>query len=517
MIIQIYDNLNYKNNPEIKSIINNENIYFSGKVTKIRDWRWNQERNFIITDKAIYNLKNLNNQRKIDIKKIKGFTISKLCDQIVIHGDENEYDYFIETPLKKNLIETVENIYQLLTGKELLFSIQNTLNLRDYVTTKKEKLKNPKLSKIDTSHLMSIREYIESEGNVNINSHLETQKLSIIFNKNNKYKEEKLSNFQLLKIIGKGKSSYIYLSKYQNKNVVLKVIDKLYIINNSLIPQIKLEKNILSSFNEDFLIQMDFFFMTETKIIFVMPFYQGGDLYQLQIKRKTFDETKTAFYLVQIANMLKFLHSKSIIYRDLKPENLLITNEGYLKLCDFGLCKIIEERRELTTSFCGSYEYISPEIISGNGHSFMSDWWSFGILCYELIFGFPPFYDNCIDRIIDLISNTQINFPSNKIISPDTKDFIKKLLEKNPDKRLGSQIGYDEIIRHPFFKSVIIDKIIQKQTKTPIPVNLSNDDLTINFDQMFTNMKPEINENINSDDMLTINFYQNEFEEFKKG
>ena len=352
MIIQIYDNLNYKNNPEIKSIINNENIYFSGKVTKIRDWRWNQERNFIITDKAIYNLKNLNNQRKINKKKIKGFTISKLCDQIVIHGDENEYDYFIETPLKKNLIETVENIYQLLTGKELLFSIQNTLNLRDYVTTKKEKLKNPKLSKIDTSHLMSIREYIESEGNVNINSHLETQKLSIIFNKNNKYKEEKLSNFQLLKIIGKGKSSYIYLSKYQNKNVVLKVIDKLYIINNSLIPQIKLEKNILSSFNEDFLIQMDFFFMTETKIIFVMPFYQGGDLYQLQIKRKTFDETKTAFYLVQIANMLKFLHSKSIIYRDLKPENLLITNEGYLKLCDFGLCKIIEERRELTTSFC---------------------------------------------------------------------------------------------------------------------------------------------------------------------
>ena len=295
MNIEIFDNLNYKDNPEIKSIINNENIYFSGKVTKIRDWRWNQERNFIITDKAIYNLKNLSNQRKINITKIKGFTISKLCDQLVIHGDDDEYDYFIETPLKKNLIETVENIYEILTGKELLFSIQNTINLRDFVTTKKEKSKNPKLSKFDTSHLMSIREYIESEGNININSHLQTQKLSILFNKNNKYKEEKLSNFKLLKIIGKGKGSYIYLSKYQNKNVVLKVIDKLYIINNSLIPQINLEKNILSSFNEDFLVQLEFFFMTETKIIFVMPFYQGGDLYQLQIKKRHLMKQKQHF------------------------------------------------------------------------------------------------------------------------------------------------------------------------------------------------------------------------------
>ncbi len=128
MKIEIYDTLNYKDNPEIKSIINNENLYFSGKITKIRDWRWNHERNFIITDKAIYNLKNFSNQRKIDITKIKEFTISKLCNQIVIHGDENEYDYFIETPLKKNLIETVENIYEILTGKEVLFSIQNTIN-----------------------------------------------------------------------------------------------------------------------------------------------------------------------------------------------------------------------------------------------------------------------------------------------------------------------------------------------------------------------------------------------------
>ena len=136
---------------------------------------------------------------------------------------------------------------------------------------------------MDLEHLMSIREFIESDGNININSHPETQKLSEIFKENNKYKDENLSNFQILKVIGKGPGSYIYLSKYEGENVVLKVIDKLYIINNSLIPQIQLEKNILSSFNEDFLVQLEFFFMTETKIIFVMPFYQGGDLFQFQV------------------------------------------------------------------------------------------------------------------------------------------------------------------------------------------------------------------------------------------
>ena len=286
--------------------------------------------------------------------------------------------------------------------------------------------------------------YKGNEGNININYHL--------FNQNNRYKEEKLSNFKILKVIGKGCSSNIHLSLYQNENVVLKVIDKLYIINNSLITQIELEKNILSSFNEDFFVQIKFYFMTETKIIFVMPFYQGGDLYQLKLKKKTFDETTAAFYLVQIANMLKYLHSKNIIYRDLKPENLLINNDGYLKLCDFGLCKIIEERRELTSSFSGSPEYIS--IINGKGYNYISDWWSFGILCYELLFGIPPFYDKSIDKIFDLISSTQLSFPNYKFISNDTKDFIVKLLEKNPEKRLGYNQGYDEIISHPFFKII---------------------------------------------------------------
>ena len=515
MITPILDYLNLGNNPEIRALICHETLYYSDKVKKIREWRWDVQRNFIVTDQAIYNLKEMTSQRKIEIAKLKGFTISSLSDRIVIHGINGEYDYLIETPRKLELITTIEKIYESLTSKELLFSIQKKhKKLLDFVATKVEKKNDPLICKIDYNNLMSIREYIESEGNININSHPKTKILSSLFKENNKYKDEQLSNFKIIKIIGKGSGSYIYLANYQDENVVLKAIDKLHIVNNNLIPQIQLEKNILSSFNEDFFVQMNFFFMTETKIIFVMPFYQGGDLYQLQVKKKTFDESKVAFFLVQVANMIKFLHEKNIIYRDLKPENLLLDDNGYLKLCDFGLCKIIEEPNELSNSFCGSAEYISPEIISGNGYNKMSDWWSFGILCYELLFGVPPFYDNSVERIFDLISTTQLNFPSHINISKETKQFISQLLQKNPTQRLGYK-GFKEIASHPFFQSVVFDKIIQGITKTPIPMINSND-LTSNFDQLYINMKPEIIENIEPQEMTKINEFQNQFEELKK-
>ena len=414
--------------------------------------------------------------------------------------------------LKFILIETIEKIYEYLTGKELLFSIQNKKNLKIFVTLKEEKEKNLNLTKIDFNNLMSIREYIESAGNININCHPQTEIVSEIFEQNNRYKEEKLSNFKILKVIGKGCSSNIYLSLYQNENVVLKVIDKLYIINNSLITQIELEKNILSSFNEDFFVQIHFYDRNKNNICNAI--LSRRRFISISSEKKTFDESIVAFILVQVANMIKYLHERNIIYRNLKPENLLLNNDGYLKLCDFGLCEINKNESELY--FCGSAEYISPEIINGKGYNYISDWWSFGILCYELLFGIPPFYDKSIDKIFDLISSTQLSFPNYKFISNDTKDFIVKLLEKNPEKRLGYNQGYDEIISHPFFNRVIVDKIIKKQINSPISINISNSDLTLNFDNIYTKITPQILENIEPKDMNKIIEYEKIFEEFKK-
>jgi serum/glucocorticoid-regulated kinase 2 len=256
---------------------------------------------------------------------------------------------------------------------------------------------------------------------------------------------------------------------------------------------------------------MKFYFTTKAKIVFVLPFYQGGDLFNLLLKNGKFDETTTAFYAAQIANMISFLHSKNIAYRDLKLENLMINENGYLTLIDFGSCKIIEEQNELESSFVGSPDYIPPEVITGDGHNLMADWWSFGILIYELLYGFPPFHDDKIERCFDLITSSNIRFPSKIRLTSTTKDFIVKLLKKNPNERLGKG-EFDQVIAHTFFESVNPKNIIIQKTTAP-KKPIINDDLTFNFDNIYTKLNVD---NLESAvDISLLNQISSLFEEFE--
>ena len=248
MITTPIDELKLAEKPEIKAIIFHETLYYSGKVVKLNKWGLNQERTFIITDQAIYNLEKKEVKRKFEIKKIMGITLSKKTDSFIIHGISPEYDYLVTSTNKFKIIEMIEIIYEALTSKELLFSIKDTNKLSIYVVTKKERLKKPDLNKMDLKNLMSIREYIESEGNVELNTHSVSLNLeNNFFRPNQKFRDEKIENFEFLNIIYKGNNSCIYLANYKKdkKKYALKIIDKIYIINNNLIEQIKLEKNIL--------------------------------------------------------------------------------------------------------------------------------------------------------------------------------------------------------------------------------------------------------------------------------
>ena len=218
--------------------------------------------------------------------------------------------------------------YEDLTEKELRFCITDA-KIGDLVTTKKQKTKDPSISRMPEKPLYDIIDYIEKGGNPFITC-LEGTSLKTFFSKKDTYSHETLSSFTITKLIGKGKTSDVYCARYTDGNYyALKVIDKLYVIKNELFNEIELEKNILASFDSRFFDKLHFWFVTETKIVFVLNFYRGGDLYQMMVKNQYFKtETSLAFYAVQIAHMIQMLHDKNIIYRDLKPSNVMITNEG---------------------------------------------------------------------------------------------------------------------------------------------------------------------------------------------
>jgi serum/glucocorticoid-regulated kinase 2 len=514
MLTTPVDNMNFINDQEIKAMLGHEDIYYSDKIIKVRQgiFSSNQERVILITDQAVYNLKGKEKKRRIEIGSLSGVTISKISEQFIIHGKNDEYDYLYSSPNRVKIIEILEIVYESITQNELLFSIVNEKDLSKFVVGKKERKNSPELYKIEAKQLMSVREFIESGGSMNINTHANSLLLEDEFKKGKKFKKESLSNFNILSIIGKGKSSTIYLAEYKGENVALKIFDKLYLYKNDLIERVILEKNILCSFTDkNFLCHMKFYFTTKAKIVFVLPFYQGGDLFNLLLKNGKFDETTTAFYAAQIANMISFLHSKNIAYRDLKLENLMINENGYLTLIDFGSCKIIEEQNELESSFVGSPDYIPPEVITGDGHNLMADWWSFGILIYELLYGFPPFHDDKIERCFDLITSSNIRFPSKIRLTSTTKDFIVKLLKKNPNERLGKG-EFDQVIAHTFFESVNPKNIIIQKTTAP-KKPIINDDLTFNFDNIYTKLNVD---NLESAvDISLLNQISSLFEEFE--
>ena len=516
MLTTPVDKLNFINDNEIKAMLGHEQIYYSDKIIKIRQGLFssNQERTIIITDEAIYNLKGKEKKRRIEIKNLSGITISRISEQFVIHGKNEEYDYLYSSPNRLKIIEVLQIVFESINQNELLFSIQNEKDLTKYVVGKSERKKSPNLYKVDSKQLMSIREFIESGGSMNINTHANSLLLEEEFKKENYYKDESLSNFDIKSVIGKGKASTIYLAIYQGEKVALKIFDKLYLYKNDLVEGIILEKKILSSFTDKkFLCHIKFYFSTKTKIVFVLPFFQGGDLFNMLLTTKKFDFSTVGFYATQIAHMISFLHSKNIAYRDLKLENLMVNENGYLTLIDFGSCKIIEDQNELESSFVGTADYMAPEIVNGEGHNLMADWWSFGIIIYELLYGVPPFHDDKIERCFDLITTSNIRFPSKVKLSPSAKDIILKLLKKKPSERLGKG-EFDQVIAHPFFESITANNVIIQKTTAPIKPTINESNILHNFDKIYTSL--DIENFDQAVDISLLNQISSLFEEFEK-
>ena len=528
-----YDFLNFEKDNYIKTnITKEEEIQFSDKITKINKSGWKQGRYLLITDKAIYNLKNKTLKRRIEYKTVMGLTLAKQSEEFVIHCEDNDYDYHYIYSNRPLIVELISKNYEIMRNEELkLFEI-NVKNLYDFVTTKKEKEKRQNYSRMPKTGKINLKNYlaknkskintslppkkdtikstvsnIPRSNNTTISKSPNISNISNISNKpssNSNISNEPLTknDFEIISVIGRGSVGKILLvkNKKNGKFYAMKSMRKDQLLSEGITNNILIEKNILTKSHCEFIMTLDSFFQTPERIYYICPFIKGGDLFHKLKQDIFFKEDLVRFYTAQVAIALQQIHDLGFAYRDLKPENILINEDGYIKLCDFGSCVNISGTRK-ETSFAGSPEYAAPEMITYSGHNIMCDWWSFGILIYELLYGRTPFFNLDKNRMYDLINTGSISYPlfieiegeekpRNYKISEDAKNIISKLLEKDPDNRLGKN-GIKEIQKHPYFNSINFEDLKKKKIKAPFKPEIitDNSDLTKNFDEEYLNLE----------------------------
>ena len=292
-----------------------------------------------------------------------------------------------------------------------------------------------------------------------------------------------LEDFERLNLVGKGAFGKVYKVKHKASGEIfaMKTIRKDHVIDKACIDALKTEMDILEKMEHPFLVSTQYVFNDQYRVFFMMDFIDGGNLFRHLLKVKRFDERSTVFIVAQVAMALGHLHSQNFVYRDIKPENVLFRNDGYILLADFGLAKQIDPDIGHTTSFGGTAPYLAPEMLSGKGHDKTLDWWTLGILLYEMMYGIPPFFDKNRSLMYKMIHLSDVPFPESRgrrkiEISAEGKDLITKLLMKNPRERLGCSGGVREILEHPFFEGLDLARLLTFDLPPPYNPEIKGDE-----------------------------------------
>jgi len=297
-------------------------------------------------------------------------------------------------------------------------------------------------------------------------------------------------DFELLTVIGKGSFGKVMQvrKKDDGKIYAMKVLRKDNIIAKKQVAHTKAEKHILEKVSHPFIIKLNYAFQTEGKLYLILDYVNGGELFWHLKNSGRFDEDRVRFYTAEIVSALGHLHELGVVYRDLKPENLLIDTEGHICITDFGLSKEIDNE-EGTNTFCGTPEYLAPEILAGNHHHNTAvDWWSLGILTYEMLTGLPPFYSKNMNIMYQKIMTAELSFPP--YINDETQSLLRGLLTRDVPKRLGSN-GVGEIKSHPYFSSINWNKLEKREVPAPWTPDVAGTADTSQIDPMFTSEKAE--------------------------
>jgi serum/glucocorticoid-regulated kinase 2 len=489
------DNLGLSGNPKVARMLaklgNNaprsEVVMYSNYITKINKRGKEQARAILVTDKAVYNLMPNSYgtcKRRIDLKGVVGITASCSSQEFVVHVP-NEYDYRFKSTSKDAILDVLQAVYSGIAGFEHRQLVRYTPdeNLSQVAMTK------------DSAKLMSREERQKRQ-----------QSLLDLLGQKDKEEEEKeqgqqkqytqlmqadqkvtLRDFQLKKVLGRGSFGKVMLVKKKDNGqfYAMKILKKEAVIERNQVEHTKAERSILQQLQHPFLMTLRYAFQSQAKLYLVLDFFQGGELFYHLKNMRRFTERCAKIYVGEIALALGYLHSLDVIYRDLKPENILLDPQGHVCLTDFGLAKEVA-KDEQTSSFCGTPEYLAPEIISGHGHDKAVDWWSLGILLYELTVGIPPFYSQNINDMYNKIQHGVLRFPP--FLSENCKALIVDLLNRDPNKRLGSTNDVEDLKQHPFFDDIDFDRLYNKQVVPDYQPEVKKDQTAL-FDTEFTSEK----------------------------
>uniref|UniRef100_A0A665V1G6 Protein kinase C n=1 Tax=Echeneis naucrates TaxID=173247 RepID=A0A665V1G6_ECHNA len=329
------------------------------------------------------------------------------------------------------------------------------------------------------------------------------------------FKRMNLHDFVFIKVLGKGSFGKVMLAELKGSDEVyaIKVLKKDVILQDDDVDCTLTEKRILAlARKHPYLTQLFCCFQTKDRLFFVMEYVNGGDLmFQIQRSRK-FDEARSRFYAAEVTSALMFLHQHGVIYRDLKLDNILLDAEGHCKLADFGMCKEGILNGVTTTTFCGTPDYIAPEILQELDYGPSVDWWALGVLMYEMMAGQPPFEADNEDDLFESILHDDVLYPV--WLSKEAVSILKAFMTKSPNKRLGCVVaqGLEEAIKlHPFFREIDWTLLEQRKIRPPFKPRIKTKRDVNNFDQDFTCEEPVLTP---VEDTIIKQINQDEFKGF---
>ncbi|KAK6461777.1 kinase-like domain-containing protein [Scheffersomyces coipomensis] len=304
-------------------------------------------------------------------------------------------------------------------------------------------------------------------------------------------------DFEVLRLLGKGTFGQVFQVKKKDTDRIyaMKVLSKKVIVKKKEIAHTIGERNILvrtSAAASPFIVGLKFSFQTPTDLYLVTDYMSGGELFWHLQKEGRFPEDRAKFYIAELILALEHLHDNDIVYRDLKPENILLDANGHIALCDFGLSKANLNNDGTTNTFCGTTEYLAPEVLlDESGYTKMVDFWSLGVLIFEMCCGWSPFYADNTQQMYKNIAFGKVRFPK-EVLSPEGRSFVKGLLNRNPKHRMGALSDARELKAHAFFNDIDWNLLKAKSIPPPFKPHLTSETDTSNFDPEFTNESTSI-------------------------